>query len=123
MKYGTRMLTYILVIALFFAAGYGAGTVNGRSRAREEFAKVQEPDTEDVLNTSAEAEEEIPGYMLILESGRLIVYEVEHGNRIKLTECEISESVYPKDDIAELKTGMVFDNKNEAMAMFENFAS
>ena len=123
MKYRTHLLAYVLVIALFFAAGYGAGTVNGRNRAREEFAKVQKTEIEEVLNTSAEAEEEKTEYTVILENSRLVVYESADGDRTKLTECEISESVYPKEDIAALKAGMVFGDKSEAMAMFENFAS
>ena len=123
MKYRTQMLAYVLVIALFFAAGYGAGTVNGRNRAREDFVKVQKTELEEVLNASAEAEEEIPEYTVILENNRLIVYESADGKKTKLTECKISESVYPKEDIYELRAGMVFDNKNDAMAMFENFAS
>ena len=123
MKYRTHLLTYVLVIALFFAAGYGAGMVNGRTRAREEFVKQQETELEEALNASAEAAEEALQYAVILENGRLIVYESADGDKTKLTECEISESVYPKDDIAALKSGMAFDDKNEAMAMFENFAS
>lgn len=123
MKYRTSLLAYVLVVALFFAAGYGAGTVNGRNSAREDFEKVRETETEEVLNTSAEAEEELPEYTLVLENGRLTVYESANSDKTKLTECEISESVYPREDITALKSGMIFEDKNAAMAMFENFAS
>ena len=123
MKYGSSLLAYVLIVALFFAAGYGAGTVNGRNRAREDFERVRETEIGDVLDASAEAREEIPEYTVVLESGRLIIYESADDDKTMLTECEISESVYPKEDITALKSGMVFDDKSEAMAMFENFAS
>ena len=123
MKYRTHLLAYVLVVALFFAAGYGAGTVNGLNRAKEDFMSKNTDISEEALDVSAEAEEDATEYTVILENGRLCVYEYADEQKTKLTACEISESVYPGEDIAALKTGMTFDDKNEAMAMFENFAS
>ena len=123
MKYRMNLLAYVLIVALFFAAGYGAGMINGRSSAREDFQELIETKSEEVLNASAEAEENLPEYTVILENGRLVVYASEGGGKLKLTECEISEAVYPGEDVAALKAGMAFYDKNEAMAMFENFAS
>ena len=123
MKYRTSLLAYALVVALFFAAGYGAGVINGRNRAREDFTEQYIIKPTDAVNTSALADEILPEYTVILENGSIIVYESEDENKTKLTECKISESVYPAEDVAALKNGMIFDNKNEAMAMFENFAS
>lgn len=123
MKYRTSLLAYVLVVALFFAAGYGAGMVNGLNRAKEEFAEQTGIEPTDAVNASALADEELPEYTVILENGALIIYESDDGKKKKLTECEISESVYPSEDVTALKAGMHFDDKNEAMAMFENFAS
>ena len=123
MKYRTHLLAYVLTIAVFFAAGYGAGMVNGLNRAREEITEQRTEATEEALNVSAKAEEDAPEYSLVLENGRLIIYEIENENKTELNKCKISESVYPKEDITALKSGMVFDDKNAAMAMFENFAS
>ena len=123
MKYRTSLLAYVLIIALFFAAGYGAGMVNGINRTKEELAERNSIEPTDAVNASALADEELPEYMVVIEGSALIVYKSENGDRKKLTECEISELVYPSEDISALKDGMIFNNKNEAMAMFENFAS
>ena len=122
MKY-VWISAYILVVALFFAAGFGAGRVSGRNGMRRELAAQSTAAPETAVNASVTAETPEPEFVLILEDSVLAVYEVENGTRARLTECKISESVFPADDIAALKKGMSFSDRNEAMAMFEDFAS
>ena len=121
-KYLT-IAAYILIAALFFTAGFFIGVSNGRGEARQELEKQYAARPTEAVNASAAAEQNKTEYALILENGRLVVYELFGGAKKKLTEHEISEAVYPGDDIAALKAGMIFYDKNAAMAMFENFAS
>lgn len=121
LKYRWALLAYVLVVALFFAAGYGAGVINGQNRAKEDIALATERPA--AVNASISTEETVPEYELILEEGRLTIYENSEDERSIIARCEISESVYPPEDISALRKGMVFAEKTDAMAMFENFAS
>lgn len=44
-------------------------------------------------------------------------------NKTAILSEEISENVFPSEDIDELKKGVEFDNLDEAQQMFENFVS
>ena len=45
------------------------------------------------------------------------------NNKTAILSEEISENVFPSEDIDELKKGVEFDNLDEAQQMFENFVS
>lgn len=121
MKQKTTLLAYVLIVAVFFAAGYFAGVINGKNRVRESIAEAT--NSPQAVNASASTTEETTEYELILEDGRLIIYENIKNEKNIIAHCEISDSVYPPEDISALRKGMVFAEKTDAMAMFENFAS
>ena len=121
MKYSSAMLAYVLIVALFFAAGYGVGTVNGKNQAREVISSsVKE---EEAIDAAVTTEEEVPEYELVLEDGHLTIYENGVDEKSIIARCEISESVFPREDIITLREGLLFSDKTDAMAMFESFAS
>lgn len=48
---------------------------------------------------------------------------MRRDNKTAILSEEISENVFPSEDIDELKKGVEFDNLDEAQQMFENFVS
>lgn len=121
MKEKTALLSYVLIVALFFSVGYFAGVTNGKNRVKEDLATAT--NSPRAVNASVSTEEEISEYVLILEDGRLTIYENISDKKSVIASCDISEKVYPPEDISALKKGMIFAEKTDAMAMFENFAS
>ncbi len=117
------IFAYILTAALFFAAGCAVGLSSGRKISRGLLEEYSSAEPTAAINASAGAQTEETEYAVVLNNGILAVYEMKNDTKVKITEHKISEAVYPKDDIDELKKGMVFSDKNAAMAMFENFAS
>ncbi len=116
---------YILIAVLFFTAGFTFGAYKERGKALSDFkqlAAAEPTASADAAAASASLGEKTE-YSVILEDGMLSVYESVNGHKTAIAGHKISEDVFPKDDISALKSGMTFSDKNEAMAMFENFAS
>lgn len=112
LKFGLTVLAYTLTAALFFAIGLFTGTRN----------TADVPIESENVSAYADNVEEII-YRVKIQSGKLCIYEITSSGITTIAECEISESVYPKEDVTELKSGIDFRNKSEAQAMFENFSS
>ena len=104
--------SYVLLVALFFGGGYAIGRIGVSDSVPTPMptvAAVEEVNANDVKTT---------------------VYEVKVENSLlQINKCvailseEISENVFPSEDIDELKKGVEFDNLDEAQQMFENFVS
>ena len=99
--------SYVLLVALFFGGGYAIGRIGVSDSVPTPMptvAAVEEVNANDVKTT---------------------VYEVKVENGLlQINKCEeISENVFPSEDIDELKKGVEFDNLDEAQQMFENFVS
>lgn len=113
----TLLITsYVLLVALFFAGGYALGRKN------------TEPSPEPVIeessiSTAGEAVIEAPTYEVIYEDGAIKINKCIGDNKETLIKEEISERVFPNDDIAELKKGVNFERLEAAQQMFENFVS
>ena len=120
MKYGTRLLAYVLGIAVFFIIGFSAGRINGRDEMKEKIAQTEEPQN---VTASLNRKEEITEYELRLKNDKIFLYEVKGEELYAIAESEISEAIYPPSDIEELKMGIMFNDKTEALRMFENFVS
>ena len=106
--------SYLLLIALFFAGGYAIGNVSTKNIV----AATPEP--------TAALEAVSDGniiYGLLLESGKLNLYSIKDNHQELIAEESITEEIYPPDDIRDLKSGLIFDNFDEAQALFENFVS
>lgn len=106
--------SYLLLTALFFAGGYAIGNVSTKNIV----ATTPEP----TAALEAVSDGNIM-YGLLLESGKLNLYSIKDNQRELIAEESITEEIYPSDDIRDLKSGLIFDNFDEAQALFENFVS
>ena len=89
--------SYVLLVALFFGGGYAIGRIGVSDSVPTPMptvAAVEEVNANDVRD-----------------------------NKTAILSEEISENVFPSEDIDELKKGVEFDNLDEAQQMFENFVS
>lgn len=114
LKNSIIVASYLLLTALFFAGGYAIGNVSTKNIV----AATPEP--------TAALEAVSDGniiYGLLLESGKLNLYSIKDNHRELIAEESITEEIYPPDDIRDLKSGLIFDNFDEAQALFENFVS
>ncbi|MEE1224637.1 MAG: hypothetical protein UH081_05205 [Clostridia bacterium] len=106
--------TYALLIVGFFFGGYALGN----NRNREVVQTVSEqavPVIGDKVSTEI--------YYLILNDGILDFYSIVDGEKSLIASENISENIYPTDDMRDLKNGVTFDNIEDAQALFENFVS
>ena len=105
--------SYVLLVALFFGGGYAIGRI-GVSDSVPTVAAVEEVNANDVKTTV---------YEVKVENGLLQINKCVGDNKTAILSEEISENVFPSEDIDELKKGVEFDNLDEAQQMFENFVS
>lgn len=113
LKKTAAISSYILLTALFFFGGYALGNIQNR--------EVANPTTEPAVEVNAPLEADI--YYLILEEGILSFYSISDGEKTLIASENISENIYPTDDMRDLKNGVMFDNIEDAQALFENFVS
>ena len=106
--------TYALLIVGFFFCGYALGKLPGR----EEADIVSEPVA--AINEGT-VESEI--YYLTLKDGILEFYSISDGEKTLIASENVSENIFPTDDMRDLKNGVTFDNIEDAQALFENFVS
>lgn len=117
LRFGVTILAYVLSAALFFGVGYMSGSRNQKKQSVNSVINKTE-----AVSANAENEKDL-SYRVKIENGRLYLYEIDGEEITSIAECEISESVYPSEDIKELMQGIDFRSKDEAQAMFENFSS
>ena len=82
--------------------------------SESEVVTVEEVNANDVKTTV---------YEVKVENGLLQINKCVGDNKTAILSEEISENVFPSEDIDELKKGVEFDNLDEAQQMFENFVS
>ena len=105
--------SYVLLVALFFGGGY-AIVSDSVPTPMPTVAAVEEVNANDVKTTV---------YEVKVENGLLQINKCVGDNKTAILSEEISENVFPSEDIDELKKGVEFDNLDEAQQMFENFVS
>ena len=109
--------SYVLLVALFFGGGYAIGRIGVSDSVPTPMptvAAVEEVNANDVKTTV---------YEVKVENGLLQINKCVGDNKTAILSEEISENVFPSEDIDELKKGVEFDNLDEAQQMFENFVS
>ncbi len=114
--------SYVLLMTLFFIGGFALGTYKS-----EPEGVVQATDTPKqnsvVSAANIENTKEMSVYTVIMEDKSLNLYRVTGGEYTLLAYKNISEKVFPKNDVTMLKNGVTFDNLGDAQEMFENFVS
>mgnify|MGYP001490785991 CR=1 FL=1 len=106
--------SYVLLVALFFGGGYAIGRIGVSDSVPTPMPTVAAVDANDVKTTV---------YEVKVENGLLQINKCVGDNKTAILSEEISENVFPSEDIDELKKGVEFDNLDEAQQMFENFVS
>ena len=110
--------SYVLLVALFFTGGYALGKIGG---GKDEAAAPLP--TMSAAMANVESEIKSPVYEVIIEDGVLKIYKCIDDEKTVITSEEISESVFPREDVEELKKGVKFERLEAAQQMFENFVS
>lgn len=110
--------SYVLLMALFFSGGYALGKIG----TKENNVSMPLP-TMDAVAASVESAVKSPVYEVIIEDGVLKIYKCIDEEKTVITSEEISENVFPKADIEELRRGVKFERLEAAQQMFENFVS
>lgn len=123
LKYGIKTVSYVLIVALFFAIGYNTGKINGRRAAEKLIAeKAEEASVTSVTEETAEYKTDKADYTVAVKNGRIVVTD-NSDNAREIASGTICEEIYPASDIEELREGLQFEDKKQAMEMFENFVS
>lgn len=110
--------SYVLLVALFFGGGYAIGRIG--TTEKPSAVVVQTPP---VIEAVAGQEVESPVYEVIIEDGILKINKCIGEIKTVVVSEEISENVFPYDDIEELRRGVIFERLEQAQQMFENFVS
>jgi hypothetical protein len=110
--------SYVLLVAVFFTGGYAVGKMGAAGES--EPIPSQMPKNMETVSQFVSAE---PEYEVIIENGTLKIYRCIGDERTVLSSEEISENVFPKDDIEELHKGVKFERLDDAQQLFENFVS
>ena len=111
--------SYVLLVALLFSGSY----VLGRSTVRRGAPEPTAEPAAETVETVTEDEVKAPFYEVVMEDGKLIIYKCIGNTKSVVASEEVSESIFPKDDVKELKKGVKFDRLYGAQQMFENFVS
>lgn len=104
-------------MTLFFFGGYTIGSVYGTQVPVSPTAEPQ------IIPAAASEVKSVSKYELILSNSELMLFKRVNERRELLYSHPIIESLYPPDDIEELKHGVDFDNLSDAQSLLENFVS
>jgi hypothetical protein len=119
LKNTTIVLAYLLLVTLFFGGGYALGRLTDAERVQT--TSVQGSAEE--INEESEREFVTPHYELLLTDGTLEINKCIGESKTFIMGQEISEGLFPYEDVAELKKGITFKRLEEAQQMYENFVS
>lgn len=122
MKFKKTLLisSYVLVAALMFSVSFVAGKMGTNVIGPKETEK---PEEETAVETVSENTAYSPEYQVIYEDGQIILYKCMGNIRSVIASEKVSEDVFPKEDVEELKKGVRFQRLEGAQQMFENFVS
>ncbi len=109
---------YVFLMILFFMFGYLIGRSNS-----EKIFNAQAENTPVHSVSSPTLVPEMDFYSIKLDGELLLLSRVNLSGEEVIYSIEISEGIFPPEDIAELKNGITFSNISEAHAFIENFAS
>ena len=112
------IVAYVLLMVLFFMFGYFVGMFNTRQNTPRIVSNGET--TTASLPTMIEEKD---FYSVKMEDSTLHLSRVNSLGREVIYSVEISESIFPPEDIDQLKKGLNFSNIYEAHAFIENFTS
>lgn len=111
--------SYVLLMALLFSGAY----VVGKTGMTPERYEPETGENEEIVEAVSENTAYTPEYEVIYEDGKIIIYKCIGNIRSVVTSENVSESIFPKEDIEALKKGVKFERLENAQQMFENFVS
>ena len=113
-RFKVLFLSLIVILAVVFAVSV---SITENEMPSEPFSEnAQNKPTEVAKDTLVEEEK----YLLIAEDGYLNLYNSDRKGSLKKSE-QINFSLFPKEDIAELRKGKTFASETEAYEEMENF--
>ena len=118
MKNTLIVCAYVLLMVLFFFGGYAMG---GARREKTTVAVSATP--EPVTVPAAVAGPQKSRYELVLENSELFLYKRDGESSELLYSHPIIETVFPREDVEELRNGVWFDSLDDAQSLLENFVS
>lgn len=128
MKSMRWVLRFLGICVVAFAAGIVTGFIkneiksNGESVTEEYYENVQAVIVEEA--TLEYKAKEFVHYLVHCDGDCIMLSEVfDDGSKETVESFAINTSVLPKEDVALLKQGMSFEDKEEALMMIENFVS
>lgn len=91
---------------------------------RRDIKKDENTKTPDIKRVSEDSEVIVPtNYTVILENGKLNFYMIIDKEQVILESVEISENLFPKEDIKTLKRGVLVETLEEGIGIIEDFTS
>lgn len=117
MKNTLIVCAYVLLMVLFFFGGYAMGG------ARRETTVAVSATPEPVTVPAAVAGPQKARYELVLENSELFLYKRDGESSELLYSHPIIETVFPREDVEELRNGVWFDSLDDAQSLLENFVS
>ena len=116
-----KILIPLLVLSTVLLSG--CGRKKEERQSREPVPKqVLQPQTE-VEDESEEVSPSVITYIVKLSGKTLSLYEVNGEVHKLITSMEINPELYPKEDIARLKSGIEAYCKEDGYAIIENFVN
>lgn len=109
---------YVLLMTLFFFGGYAAGGMR-----RNKIAAVPTPEPVSVPVAAVNPDQSVIQYELILDHSELFLYKKDGEDTELLYSHPISENIFPREDMEELKNGVYFETLEDAQSLLENFVS
>lgn len=118
-----------VAVVCAFLGGLGIGYIRNRVNyeERENTPPIEDAHavTSEEESVSYEMKEKVTNYFEVCLVGEnVVVYEVfDDRTRDELAQCEVDMNVLPEKDLAQLKNGIAFFDKEDALMTFEGFVS
>lgn len=133
MKY-KNLLSMLFTGIIFVGCGFLTGFIIANEKPPaiiDEISYTTPPlasiEANPVVSTNIEAtkEPEYYGvrYLIKLNGNNLCLYELDGENKKELKSTEINASLFPENDIKEIKNGIFSGTKEGALEIYENFIS
>ena len=110
---------YILLSVLFFMLGYFWGITSKPASRKSDYSEqigIQSAALPTLSPT-------VDMYRLKISENKLILFKIEPDKSEEVYSIQISEDIFPPEDIESLKKGITFTNIYDAHTFIENFVS
>lgn len=109
--------SYIFLMLIFFMLGYFIGKINHTTNTAAIPTATTTPVSAPALIPDLDL------YCVKIKDSSLILYKVSPNEEEILYKLEISEGIFPPEDIEDMKRGITFSNISEAQSFIEDFSS